>query len=382
MNPLDLPSRHLILGNENATLNHVYLVYHSFSIDRHGLQDGDIKREDRQNWRAAQRLASRKVQLCLQQLQQNPNHRKERTKGTELYLQITALYIDIFLSPHMSLFERVKATAKVSFYFRLWKLWLHLGVHMYNLATNFISRQTYLAIQLSCHYSVLLIKLFRDRHCHLEVPLSLTSSDACEIFFSKVGGMNQNEQNYDGCDLVESVEAIARIAEFEANPKGPQFARAHKKQTHIWTELEKNSTLSLANLGDYVGLESDDQIISTLKLGFIKAQMLCAELGMKPAKVIMKSWWEQPWIHERKLEKELFSSIEEEECDFVHIHDATTEEGGICGNGQVVTGASSSSTKAERGEVSQLINDQVEVAGLESELRHVLDDVLDEHEGC
>ena len=53
VNPLDLPSCHFILGNENATLNHIYLVYHSFSVDRHGLQDGDIKREDRQNWTAA-----------------------------------------------------------------------------------------------------------------------------------------------------------------------------------------------------------------------------------------------------------------------------------------------------------------------------------------
>ena len=52
VNPLDLSSRHLIFGNENATLNHVYLVYHSFSADRHGLQDGDIKHEDRQNWTA------------------------------------------------------------------------------------------------------------------------------------------------------------------------------------------------------------------------------------------------------------------------------------------------------------------------------------------
>ena len=138
----------------------------------------------------------------------------------------------------------------------------------------------------------------------------------------------------------------------------------------------------MVNLGDYVGLESDDQIISALKLGFIDAQMLCAKLGMKPAKVIMKSWWKLPWVHERKLEKELFSSMEEEKCDFVHIHDATAKEGGICGNGQAITGASSSSTEAERGEVSQLINDQVEVAGLESELRHVLVDVLDEHEGC
>jgi hypothetical protein len=239
-----------------------------------------------------------------------------------------------------------------------------------------------LDIQLSCHYNVLLIKLFRDPHNHLEVPLSLTGSDACKIFFSKVGGMIENERNYDGCDLVESAGAIARIAEFEANPKGPQFARAHKIQTHIWIELEKNSTLPLANLGNYAGLESDDQIISALKLGFIEAQMLCVELGMKHVKVLMTSWWEHPWVHERKLEKELFSSMEEEECDVDHIHDAKGEEGDICGKGQAVTGASSSSIEAERGEVSELMNHEVEVAGLQSELRHVLDDVLDEHESC
>jgi hypothetical protein len=102
----------------------------------------------------------------------------------------------------------------------------------------------------------------------------------------------------------------------------------------------------LANLGDYAGLEIDDQIISALKIGFIEAQMLYAELGMKLAKVPMNSWWEQPWVHERKLEKEFFSIMEEEECDVDHIHDATGEEGDICGKGQAVTCASSSSTEA------------------------------------
>ena len=59
--------------------------------------------------------------------------------------------------------------------------------------------------------------------------MSLTGSDACKIFFSKVGGMIQNERNYDGCDLIEGADIVARIAEFEENPKGPQFDRAHKK---------------------------------------------------------------------------------------------------------------------------------------------------------
>ena len=52
-------------------------------------------------------------------------------------------------------------------------------------------------------------------------------------------------------DLVESAGALGRIAEFEAGPIGPCFVRAHKKQTHIWNELEKNSTLEATYLKDY-----------------------------------------------------------------------------------------------------------------------------------
>ena len=74
--------------------------------------------------------------------------------------------------------------------------------------------------------------------------------------------------------------------------------------------------------------------------------------------------------------------MKEEECDVDHIHDAIGEEGDICGKGQAVTSARSSSTEVERGEISDLMNNEVEVVGLQSELRHVFNDVLDEHESC
>lgn len=41
------------------------IVYDLFRVHRHGLNEGDWKREDRQNWAGAQRLASRQVQNCL-----------------------------------------------------------------------------------------------------------------------------------------------------------------------------------------------------------------------------------------------------------------------------------------------------------------------------
>ena len=77
------------------------------------------------------------------------------------------------------------------------------------------------------------MQLFKDKYNHLEVPFGLFGLDVCEKKFSKVGGMISNERSYDGIDLVESAGALARIAKFEADPTGPRFVRAHKKQTHI-----------------------------------------------------------------------------------------------------------------------------------------------------
>ena len=82
------------LGNDLVTLNHVALVYQSFKVDDHGLQEGDIERKDRQNWRSSQRIAGRKVQNFLELLQMESNHCQERTLGTKVYLSIVVAYID------------------------------------------------------------------------------------------------------------------------------------------------------------------------------------------------------------------------------------------------------------------------------------------------
>ncbi|MCO5555170.1 hypothetical protein L7F22_008713 [Adiantum nelumboides] len=65
ISPLDSPTRQLAIGRVWITLNHVSMVYSSFPIDEHKLRDGDIQRNDRQNWGAAQRIASRQVQNLL-----------------------------------------------------------------------------------------------------------------------------------------------------------------------------------------------------------------------------------------------------------------------------------------------------------------------------
>ena len=128
----------------------------------------------------------------------------ERTVGTEMYLEICADYIDIFLSPRHDLRARLVKATKVSFFFRLWKLWLRHGNHRVlgnteavNPKLHFVSQQCFLDIQLSCHFIVLLVCHFRDKYSNLNVPFHLIGSDSCEVFFSKVGSMVGMERAYD-----------------------------------------------------------------------------------------------------------------------------------------------------------------------------------------
>jgi hypothetical protein len=86
-----------------------------------------------------------------------------------MYLQICADYVDIFLSLSLTLRERVVFVGKVSFFFRLWKLWFKHGDHSVGGNTKTltvqecaVSNQCFLDVQLSCHFVVLLIKYFRD----------------------------------------------------------------------------------------------------------------------------------------------------------------------------------------------------------------------------
>jgi hypothetical protein len=216
---------------------------------------------------------------------------QERTLVTEMYLEICSSYIDFFLSVSMSLQERIVSAAKVSFFLRIWKLWFKYGDHSVGgnkrtltLQQCFISNQCFLDIQLSCHFVVLLIRYFRDFHGQLPVPLHLSGSDACEIFFSKVGGMQGMERAYDFHELVNCANTLNQLTAIEYGDNGLQFARVHNKQQNIWYELRPlPEGQEKSNLADYSELTIDDEIILALKEGLKEAQGLLWILNMAPS---------------------------------------------------------------------------------------------------
>jgi hypothetical protein len=152
---------------------------------------------------------------------------------------------------------------------------------------------------MSCHFVVLLIKMFRDFYPTLEVPLHLTGSDSCEIFFSRIGGMQGMERAYNFHELINCANALNQLSVVEYGENGLQFGRAHNKQKNVWADLHPlQEGEDIANLVDFSGLATDEDIVGALKEGFNEAQALIRVLNMALSTVARHKWFIEPWVEE------------------------------------------------------------------------------------
>jgi hypothetical protein len=102
---------------------------------------------------------------------------------------------------------------------------------------SFISQQCFLDVQMSCHFVVLLIKMFRDHFSTLSVPLHLTGFDSCEIFFSRVCGMVGMERAYNFHELINCANSLNLLSTVEYGKNGLKFGRLHNKMKNVWADL-------------------------------------------------------------------------------------------------------------------------------------------------
>ena len=100
-----------------------------------------------------------RVQQCLKDLE--TGEKKEDVVGTRIYLHICYLYVEIFCSLSQSLLERITNASAVANFLRIWRSWVHRSSSL-TLKSNFITKQCYSDVILSCHAAVLHIKAARD----------------------------------------------------------------------------------------------------------------------------------------------------------------------------------------------------------------------------
>jgi hypothetical protein len=289
---------------------------------------------------------------------------------TEVYLEIVGDYVDIFSSPTMNLLDKVVLASKVMWFLKLWQLFILHREHGNDIPTlewNFISQQCFIDIVMSCHFVVLLLKMFRDKFPSLPVPLSCTGSDVCEIFFSKVGGMAGVERSYDFGDLLRAASTLNRQAELEGNKDGVRFPRAHKKMKIVWKQLHPiPEGVPVADLGDYSAVSTDSELIDALKEGFTEAQRYLRVLNMAPSTNCNRDasrCFRVPWEFYKPLQKNLehLAVSIPEHGDNGEKNAARQEE--------TVAGPESAGNRVESSTSAPLANAELEVgAGQEGEL--------------
>ena len=272
--PLDHASRTLNLGGHHVHMSHLELVAEHFPITQHGLRKEDIERQDRQNWASAQRIFFPRVRECLKLIQQD-NDRPHDVQGTIIYLEICWLFVEVFCSMHASLLQRIKHASTVANFLRIWRWWVYRQENL-TLKENFLTRQCFQDVLLSCHAAVLLIKASRDYAWEHPVCLSMSGSDCCEDFFSQNGSFVMNKHNYSFGDMIQNLSSMNSLLSMRAKSSAPVIPKGHKKQENIW---HKGHQLpgEKPNLKDW---PNDGEMETAWNAGLASAQEKCRLLGL------------------------------------------------------------------------------------------------------
>ena len=140
---------------------------------------------------------------------------------------------------------------------------------------NFITKQCFEDVVLSCHAAVLLIKATRDFTPEQEVCLSKCGSDVCEDFFSQNGSWIMNKHNYTFGDMLTNLPAMNRIMHIRGDAAGPDVPKGHKKQCNIWDK--GNDTPP--DGPDMKAFPTDEDLYAAWEEGLQQARQLCHDIG-------------------------------------------------------------------------------------------------------
>ena len=126
--------------------------------------------------------------------------------------------MEIFISLTASLYDRIKYAGFVVTFLGIWRNYL-IFYPEYDLNTNFITRETFQDIILSCHMAVNLIALFAEKYSYLECALDLTGTDCVETYFSMNGSWVVNKHAYTILDMIRNLKSMNRLSEISStNP--------------------------------------------------------------------------------------------------------------------------------------------------------------------
>ena len=132
------------------------------------------------------------------------------------------MYVEVFCSGIASLHDRIKYAATVSFFLSLWRdnVLKSSGQNL----KNFLTRETFTDIQLSCHFAVSIICFMRDKFLEVECVLDQTGTDTVESYWSKNGQWVGNQHTYTFGRLESNLSHMVRLEQIRVDPHAPEFS--------------------------------------------------------------------------------------------------------------------------------------------------------------
>ena len=277
---LDHQARTLYIGKYPVHRNFFRSILETFTVHRHGLRNEDVNKKDVMNWASCQRTAFPKVRDCLLDLYHGNNvPANNLVLGLWVFLDIIYHYMEIFVSLRASLEERIANAGYVVHFLGIWRNYIIMSEDLC-LLVNFISRETFQDVLLSCHFAVMLIIDFAENYPYLECPLQRTGTDGCEVFFSENGSWVKNRHAYSILDMVRNHAAMTRLAEIKAGNERLHFRRAHSKQDKIWEkQYDVGERDQRCDLRDY---PTRREALQAWRRGARKARDVAYKTGMAP----------------------------------------------------------------------------------------------------
>lgn len=204
----------LPFGNRLVSVAHLKMLINEVPKDEHSLVMKDVCVEDKQNYRALQKLMHPKVSSALQRNVIN-------SEATVMYLKICSNITSSFCELDLSPLERVKRIFHAVYTLRIWRKNLELSNGKFNANDNFVTKNAYECVELNAHNLVSLIKTFRDQQIEdLFIPVLMSSQPCEETFrtlrtFSTINYTKINFTLLEVLHIISRVELLNNIVYFE-----------------------------------------------------------------------------------------------------------------------------------------------------------------------
>jgi hypothetical protein len=244
-----------------------------------GLRVADVERSDRQSVTSAQRCVMHRVSARLQELIRNGSR---EWSGLMWYISIIQHFLDVFVSNHDSVIDRIRKASYVVHALLVWKTAVpQMGD---SVKCHFLTNQTMIDTLLAMHAVVNIIRFAGDlaRDCEtLPVQLEKTGSDECEKLFLLLGQEHVSQRSFTSLGGHRGVRRMNTVAALTCDGGRVKMFRAHTKRDVIWhRNYPKHPQQPVAVLCNNV---SSASILEAWNAGYAEAVVELEKLSVKRA---------------------------------------------------------------------------------------------------